>query len=261
MATDAVTDVVVEARGDVSPAEREYAQMKIGRLRGLVPGPVLFARVALTTHADAARERPASAKGSLDVNGRSVRAHVAAGTMLEAIDLLEARLRERLERFAHHQESKHLRLRGSDDHEWRHGDRETSRPPYFPRAAEERQIVSTKTFAVDEMTPDEAAFDLELLDHDFYLFKNLETGEDNVVARARRIRVPALRAVGDVCAHRDCSTDRAQCHASPDHDDRAGHRGRSSSRGFGSSSSSPPTTGADGCSTTATTVTTGSSGR
>ncbi len=43
----------------------------------------------------------------------------------------------------------------------------------------------TKTFAVDAMTPDEAAFDLELLDHDFYLFVNLETGEDNVIARDR----------------------------------------------------------------------------
>ena len=34
------------------------------------------------------------------------------------------------------------------------------------------------------MTPDEAVFDLELLDHDFYLFRNRETGEDNVVARS-----------------------------------------------------------------------------
>jgi ribosome-associated translation inhibitor RaiA len=183
MATDAATDVVVEARGNVSAAEREYAQAKIGRLRGLVPGPVLFSRVALTAHADAARERPASAKGALDVNGRLVRAHVAAGTMFEAIDLLEARLRDRLERYAHHQESKHLRHR-SDEHEWHHGDREVSRPPYFPRPADEREVVRTKTFAVDEMTPDEAVFDLELLDHDFYLFKNLETGEDNVVARS-----------------------------------------------------------------------------
>ena len=30
------------------------------------------------------------------------------------------------------------------------------------------------------------SLDLELLDHDFYLFKNRETGEDNVVARSGR---------------------------------------------------------------------------
>jgi ribosome-associated translation inhibitor RaiA len=184
MATDATTAVVVQARGDVSATERAYAEEKIGRVRSIAPGPVLYANVMLTAHADAARERPASAKAALDVNGRLVRAHVAAGTMLEAVDLLAGRLRDRLERYAHHEEAKHLRLRNRDEHEWHHGDREASRPPYFPRPPDEREVVRTKTFAVDEMTPDEAVVDLELLDHDFYLFKNLETGEDNVVARS-----------------------------------------------------------------------------
>ena len=49
---------------------------------------------------------------------------------------------------------------------------------------EHRELVRRKTFAVGEMTPDEAVFDLELLDHDFYLFKSRETGEDNVDVRS-----------------------------------------------------------------------------
>ncbi len=184
MTAGAEVEVAVQARGDVSTAERAYVQTKIGRLSRLAWGPVLFARVEVTVHADAARERPVSAKGELDVNGLVVRAHVAAATVLEAVDLLEARLRDRLDRFAHHEEAKHVRLRGRDEHEWHHGDRAASRPSYFPRPVDERRLVRTKTFAVDEMTPDEAVFDLELLDHDFYLFQNLETGEDNVVVRA-----------------------------------------------------------------------------
>ena len=83
---------------------------------------MLFARVDLTAHSDPAREHPAFAKAELDVNGQVVRAHVAAATMFEAVDLLEARLRERLERFAHHEEAKHLRFRGEREHEWKHGD-------------------------------------------------------------------------------------------------------------------------------------------
>ncbi|MGZ4689829.1 MAG: ribosome hibernation promotion factor [Acidimicrobiia bacterium] len=181
--SDAALEVAVHARGAISDAERAYVQTKIGGLRRFAWGPTLFARVDLTLHTDPARERPAFAKGEMDVNGQVVRAHVAAGTMFEAIDLLEARLRDRLERFAHHEESKHLRLRSRDEHEWHHGDRAASRPSYFPRPIEERELIRTKTFAVDEMTPDEAVFDLELLDHDFYFFKNLETGEDNVVTR------------------------------------------------------------------------------
>jgi ribosome-associated translation inhibitor RaiA len=184
MTTDATTDVVLQCRGEVTAAERDYAESKIARLSGLVSAPILFARVVLTTHDDPARGRPVSAKGELDVNGRPVLAHVAAATVHEAVDLLDARLRERLERYAHHRQSKARRGRGSDAGQWHHGDREVSRPSYYPRPVDEREVVRTKTFAVDAMTPDEAAFDLELLDHDFYLFVNLETGEDNVIARA-----------------------------------------------------------------------------
>ena len=182
--TGATVGVVVEARGEVSARERVYAQEKINRIVGLAPGPVLFARVDLTAHADPARERPAFATAELDVNGRLVRAHVAAATMLEAIDLLEARLRDRLERYAHRAEAQHLRHRGGGEHEWRHGDEPTSRPSYFPRPVEDRELVRHKTFAVGQMTPEEAVLDLELLDHDFHLFRNRETGEDNVVTRS-----------------------------------------------------------------------------
>ncbi|MEX1008653.1 MAG: HPF/RaiA family ribosome-associated protein [Acidimicrobiia bacterium] len=177
-------EVMVQARGAVSATERAYAQDKVGTLRNLAPGPVLFARVDLTAHADSARERPCFAKAELDVNGQLVRAHAAAATMFEAIDLLERRLRERLERFAHHAEATHLRLRGAGEHEWRHGDEPVPRPSYFPRPPEERELVRHKTFAVGEMTPGEAVLDLELLDHDFYLFRNRETGEDNVIVRS-----------------------------------------------------------------------------
>jgi ribosome-associated translation inhibitor RaiA len=176
--------VVVEARGEVSDAERAYARAKVDHLRAMVPGPVLYARVALQAESNPARDRPAVAKAELDVNGQLVRAHVASGTMVAAIDLMESRLRQGLERLAHHEESKHLRHRGPGEHEWQHGRPAPARPPHFPRPVEEREVVRRKTFAVGEATPDEAIFDLELLDLDFYLFKNLETGEDNVITRA-----------------------------------------------------------------------------
>jgi ribosome-associated translation inhibitor RaiA len=176
--------VVVEARGKVSDAERAYARAKVDHLRTTASRPVLYARVVLQAETNPARERPAVAKGELDVNGRLVRAHVASGTLFAAIDLMESRLRQGLERLAHHEESKHLRSRGPGEHEWQHRRSAPARPPYFPRPVEEREVVRRKTFAVGEATPDEAVFDLELLDLDFYLFENLETGADNVVTRA-----------------------------------------------------------------------------
>lgn len=56
-------------------------------------------------------------QAELDINGRLVRAHVAAATMFSATDLVESRLRQRLERLAHHEEAKHLRRRGAGEHE------------------------------------------------------------------------------------------------------------------------------------------------
>ena len=40
-----------------------------------------------------------------------------------------------------------------------------------------------KTFAVDEMTPEEAAFDMDQLDYEFHLFRDLASGEDAVLQR------------------------------------------------------------------------------
>jgi ribosome-associated translation inhibitor RaiA len=179
---DAVGEVVVHAHGDTSAAERAYAKDKIAHLVSLPPAPVLYGKVDLVAHADPARERPAFAKAELDVNGQVVRAHATGSTMFEAIDFLEARLRRRIERSAHLQEARHLRHR-DDGHDWQRGDPTDHRPSYFPRPVEDRDVIRRKTFAMDDLTVDEAALALEQLDHDFYLFRNLATGEDNVLHR------------------------------------------------------------------------------
>ena len=176
-------EVTVHATGAVTSTERAYAARKVEHLLKVAPGPVLFAKVDLVAETDPARERPAIVKAEFDVNGRLVRAHMAAATMFEAIDLLESRLRQRLDRVAHYEEAKRLRHRGDDEHVWRHADATPPRPSYFPRPVEDRQVVRHKSFSPGESTPDEAAADLELLDHDFYLFTNIETGEDNVLVR------------------------------------------------------------------------------
>jgi ribosome-associated translation inhibitor RaiA len=177
-------EVVVAARGDVTDDERTYGKRKMERLMDHVAGPVLFARLELDAHGDPARERPAFAKAELDVNGRVVRAHSTATTMFEAVDALDARLRERLERETQRRRTEQLRHRDTGEHEWHHGEYVEPRPPYFPRPVDEREIVRNKSFAFTAMTPDEAAADLEVLDHDFYLFENVETTEDNVIARS-----------------------------------------------------------------------------
>ena len=46
-------------------------------------------------------------------------------------------------------------------------------------------IVKTKHFAVTPLTPEEAVLQLELIGHDFFVFRNAESGKVNVVYRRR----------------------------------------------------------------------------
>ena len=46
-------------------------------------------------------------------------------------------------------------------------------------------ITKTKTFEVERMTPQEAAENLDMVGHDFYLFADSETGNVEVVYRRK----------------------------------------------------------------------------
>jgi RNA polymerase-binding transcription factor DksA len=157
--------------------------------------PILHARVKLMLASDPAVDRPARAQATLDVNGRLVRAEIAAHTMHEAVDLLESRLRGRLRRYADRQVVLHRRPGVAETGEWRHGQVPGERPPRHDRPPDERQVVRRKTFAIDELTIGEAMFDMEMLDFDFYLFRELATGVDAVLFRMHDGRLGLRRLV------------------------------------------------------------------
>jgi len=193
MTTDDI-DVAVHVVGVVGRDDREYALEKLRHAARLAPGRVLFARLELREEADPARPRPSVAKAELDCSGRLVRAHVAAPTPREAVDLLEQRLRQSLERVAHR--TKDSRARHRDGESWHHGDAPTRRPAYFPRHTDDREVVVRKSFALEAQSVDEAIADLELLDHDFFLFRDVSNEVDCVVAR--RLDGYDLWCAGDV---------------------------------------------------------------
>lgn len=171
-------------RGDVPEGARAYAQQQIGGLIEHIEEPVLLVRVKLSQAADPARDRPAIAQVAIDIDGELVRAQLAGHTMNEAIDLLKARLRGKLEHRAAHRLALRKRPATSAPGEWRHGDPPTERPGHFARPIDERELVRHKTYLSVELTPDEAVFDMEQLDFDFYLFRDLASGADALVERA-----------------------------------------------------------------------------
>jgi len=87
--------IVVDER--VPEQAKERARKLVLRVAAIAPRPVLHGRIVLNQHTDPAHERPAVVKATLDVGGRPVRARAAARQMLDAIDLLERRLRHNVE--------------------------------------------------------------------------------------------------------------------------------------------------------------------
>jgi putative sigma-54 modulation protein len=54
-----------------------------------------------------------------------------------------------------------------------------------PLPAEAGRIIKNKRFELKPMSPDEAAMQMELLDKDFFVFTNDNSGEINVIYRRR----------------------------------------------------------------------------
>ena len=196
--TSAVSEIQVEPGPGVGSADVDYARAKVTVAARVASEPVLHVRVRLSRLANPRIEQPALAEVNLDHNGRLVRVQAAAPTMHEAIDRLEARLRGRLERVSRDWEA----IRGARpvglSHEWRRTSPRADAPPYFPRPVDERRLVRRKTFALHRMTPDEAALEMELLDYDFHLYVDAETGDTAVLSRtADGYRLARLRRHGD----------------------------------------------------------------
>ncbi len=176
--------VQTESRGAVPGDAAGLAVDKVRSALRAAHKPVLFARVKLTMAADPAVERPAIAQANIDLSGRLIRAQAAAATMRQAIDLLHDRLRVRLEHAARNWEAIRGREPMGIPHEWRRQSPHAHRPAYFPRPLEERTVMRHKSYALRRQSPQEAIADMELLDYDFHLFTEQDTGQDSVVYRS-----------------------------------------------------------------------------
>lgn len=175
--------VEVTLRGNVGDFAGDYARDKVEGALEIAPAPVLYAHAVLDWNHDPGRERPALAEATVDVNGTIVRAHTSAPTMTEAVDELEARLRRQLVQLQDRGRTRHRWTGIATETEWRHGDLPRRPAPNFQRPAESREVVRHKSFASEPMSVDEAAYEMDLLDHDFFLYRDLASDGPALVHR------------------------------------------------------------------------------
>ncbi len=179
-----IQSVDIATIGDISDQEQAYGADKLSHLIEGLGRPVQHAELKLvrptTASTGSGGGQPPSAEASVEFEGVLIRAHSSGATPAEATDLVIDRLARRIE------EQRGRRLdrdhgRQAVPDSWRHGDRGRPSMPYFDRPPDEREIVRHKSFTAEEMTVDEAAWDMSALDYDFYLFVELTTGQDSLL--------------------------------------------------------------------------------
>ncbi|BBB91722.1 MAG TPA: ribosome-associated translation inhibitor RaiA [Methylomusa anaerophila] len=113
------------------------------------------------------------------VNGLLLRGEEATSDMYASVDLVIEKLEKQIEKY-----------KTKLSRKFRSGGFKADLTPAATLASEaeafaEAEVVKTKRFAVKPMALDEAIMQMNLIHHDFYVFRNADTEEVNVIYRRR----------------------------------------------------------------------------
>lgn len=166
----------------VTDAIGSYAEEKIGKLsKYLADGS--RCEVEMWTEKNPSISDGQVVEVTIFTKGPVIRAREASPDIYASIDLVSEKLERQVKKY-----------RGKVVSRSQAGHKEAlvSEGFMFPEEADESEeeaalpkIVKTKHFMVKPMTPEEACLQLDLVGHDFYVFKSSETDETAVVYRRR----------------------------------------------------------------------------
>jgi putative sigma-54 modulation protein len=160
---------------EVSPAIRDYATEKIGRIGKIHDRDEMIVEVVLHVEKNPSNKNRDVAEVTAHMKGIVVRAEEAAADMYSAIDLvsekLETQMRRYKERLKERRNGTKPVVRTADDTQLR------------DEIEEVGSVVRTKTVEAKPMTEDEAILQLELLGHDFFVFRHAATSNVSVLYR------------------------------------------------------------------------------
>ena len=161
----------MKGRGvEVTEAIRLYAEKRLAKLERQLPDPEI--ELQLSSQQNPSIRETHVAEATVWTKGPVLRASESSQDMRASID----RLVDKLER----QVTRYREKRGR-------GRRPGRQAPYEGlQMPEEPQIVRTKQFAVKPMNAEEAVLQLELVGHDFFVFRDADSNEVNIVYRRRQ---------------------------------------------------------------------------
>ncbi len=162
---------------EVTEAIREYVEQKIdkavGHFQALTTGVDVHLSVARNPRIASSQ----SAEVTVYANGSIIRAEEKTENLYASIDLVADKISRKLRKFKERKNDRaavktSVAVLEQPPIPLPNGDRVVELPT---------QVVRNKYFAMPGMSVDEALEHLELIDHDFYVFRNANTGDINVV--------------------------------------------------------------------------------
>ena len=167
----------------VTPDIEEYALEKLGKLERFLSETTQI-ELELSVEKNRSIAENQVAEATIWTRGPILRARESSTDMRAAIDLMTDKLERQVKRY----KDKRQRKRGPrsrpapEDGVIVDADRLLAEQEHDE---DEPVIVKTKQFAVKPMTESEALLQLELIGHDFFMFRNVDSNEVNVLYRRR----------------------------------------------------------------------------
>ena len=168
--------IIVKGKNlEVTDALREYALEKVSKVERYLDR-IMKTEIELSVERNPKIPDNQVVEVTIFSSGPIIRAKESAVDMYQAIDLVS----NKLERQARKVKTKLI----DRSHHAKNPFKEKA--PVVEREEEKEPfIVKTKSFPLKPMTPEEACLQMDLLNHDFFVFINADTEETNVVYRRK----------------------------------------------------------------------------
>lgn len=176
-----MTKLVIQGKNiDVTDAIREYINEKIERAVSHFSQIADEVDISLSVARNPRISENQSAEVTLYANGTVIRAEESTENMYASIDKVADKLSRQLRKFK--ERNGIHRTKQSPKTSVTVGQQQPTNPPRLDREPTlPKEVIRTKYFAMPPMTVEEALHHLEMVDHDFYVFRNRESGEINVI--------------------------------------------------------------------------------
>lgn len=154
---------------DITPGLREAVEDKLGKLEKYFTPDT---DVIVTLSVEKERQK---IEVTIPVKGNIIRSEQVSNDMYVSIDLVEEVIERQLKKY----KNKIIDAKQGSSH---------FQPEFIEKEApedDEIRIIRTKRFGMKPMYPEDACVQMELLGHTFFVFRNAETDEVNVVYKRK----------------------------------------------------------------------------